>query len=140
MAANKTTTTAADVDAFLDAVPDERRRADGKALRQLMESIIGEPARMWGPSIVGFGHFHYRYDSGREGDAAVAGFSPRAKELVVYLPADAPDRDALLARLGKHRTGKSCLYVKSLDDIDSAVLAQLVVGSARAIKARYPDG
>jgi hypothetical protein len=93
---------------------------------------------MWGPSIVGFGRYHYRYDSGREGDAAVAAFSPRARELVVYLAADAPDKDALLARLGKHRTGQCCLYIRSLADVDPDVLEQLVVASAAAVRERWP--
>ena len=139
MAENKTKPTGEDVSRFIDAVPDPRRRDDAKALCRLMERVIGEPPKMWGPSIVGFGRYRYRYDSGREGEAGVAGFSPRAKELVVYLPADPPDRDALLARLGKHKTGKCCLYLKSLAEVDERVLEQLVAGAARAIKERYPD-
>ena len=139
MTANKTKPTGVSVDDFLDAVPGAQRREDGKALRALMERATGEPPAMWGPSIVGFGRYRYRYDSGREGEAAVAGFSPRAKELVVYLPADPPDRDELLGRLGKHKAGKCCLYVKRLADIDAAVLERLVAGSALAIRERYPD-
>ena len=94
---------------------------------------------MYGPTIVGFGHYRYRYESGREGEAGVAGFAPRARELVVYLPADPPGRDALLARLGKHKMAKCCLYIKRLEDVDTDVLEELVVGAARAIKERYPD-
>jgi hypothetical protein len=139
MAENKTTRTNVSVDEFLDAVPDAKRREDGKALCALMERLLGEPPRMWGPSIVGFGRYRYRYDSGREGEAAVAGFSPRAKELVVYLPADPPDKEALLARLGKYKSGKSCLYIKRLEDVDLDALKQLVADSAKAIKQRYPD-
>lgn len=139
MADNKTKETPEDVSAFIDRVPDEARRGDAKALCALIEGAIDEPPRMWGTSIIGFGRYRYRYDSGREGEASVAGFSPRAKELVVYLPADAPDRDALLARLGKHKLGKSCLYVKSLAEVDGDVLAELVRQSAAAIKERYPD-
>ena len=139
MTANKTKPTGVSVDDFLDAVPDAQRREDGKALRALIERATGEPPAMWGPSIVGFGRYRYRYDSGREGEAAVAGFSPRAKELVVYLPADPADRDELLGRLGKHKAGKCCLYIKRLADVDTAVLERLVAGSALAIKERYPD-
>ena len=139
MAKNKTTWTDEDVAGFIDAVPDAKRREDAKALCELMEKLIGEPPRMYGPTIVGFGRYRYRYESGREGEAGVAGFSPRAKELVVYLPADPPDKDALLARLGKHKMGKCCLYIKRLEDVDMGVLEQLVAGSARAIKERYPD-
>jgi hypothetical protein len=120
-------------------VPDPKRREDGKALCAMMQRAIGEPPRMWGPTIVGFGRYRYRYDSGREGEAGVAGFSPRAKELVVYLPADPPDKDALLERLGKYKAGQCCLYIKKLEDVDAGVLEQLVVGAAEAIKERYPN-
>jgi hypothetical protein len=103
-----------------------------------MERATGEPPAMWGSNIVGFGRYHYRYESGREGDAAPVGFSPRAKELVIYLAADAADREALLGRLGKHRTGKSCLYVKRLEDVDRGVLQALVAASVAAVRERYP--
>ena len=116
MAENKTKTTAVSVDSFLDAIADEAKRADAKALRAMMENISGEPAVMWGPSIVGFGHHHYKYASGREGDTARIAFSPRAKELVLYGGfLRLPDR---LARLGKYRAGKGCLYIKRLADVD----------------------
>jgi hypothetical protein len=116
MAENKTRATAASVDDFLDAVPDPQRRADAKALRALMERASGEPAAMWGPSIVGFGHHHYVYESGREGDMCRIGFSPRARELVLYGGfLRVPER---LARLGKYRAGKGCLYIKRLADVD----------------------
>lgn len=139
MAANKTRETAEDVAAFIAKVADEKKREDARALIGLMERAVGEPAWMWGTSIVGFGRYRYKYESGREGEAALAGFSPRAKELVVYLPADAPEKDALLARLGKHKIGKSCLYLKSLADVDEAVLEELVRESAAEIQDRYPD-
>jgi hypothetical protein len=138
VAENKLRETGEDVSAFIASIADEGKRADAQALVAMMERVTGEPARMWG-SIVGFGRYRYRYESGREGEAGVAGFSPRAKELVVYLPADAVDKDALLARLGKHKAGKSCLYLKRLADVDEAVLEELVRQSAAAIKARYPD-
>ena len=116
MAENKTKPTAASVDAFLDAIPDPRRRADAGTLRALMERVSGEPAAMWGPSIVGFGRHHYKYESGREGDMCRIGFSPRARELVLYGGfLRIPER---LARLGKYRAGKGCLYIKRLADVD----------------------
>jgi hypothetical protein len=139
MGENKTKPTSKDVSRFIDAVPEEWRRADAYALVVMMEQITGEPPRMWGPSIVGFGKYRYRYESGREGEAAIAGFSPRAKELVVYLPADPRDKDALLARLGKHKAGKCCLYIKRLSDLDQDVLRTLVAQSMEAIRERYPD-
>lgn len=138
-AENKTKPTGKSVAEFIAAVPNPQRREDAKALCALMERVTGEPPYMFGPSIVGFGHYRYRYDSGREGEAGVAGFSPRAAEMVVYLPADPPDKEALLARLGKHRMGKCCLYLKKLEGLNMGALEQLVAGAARAIKERYPD-
>jgi hypothetical protein len=138
MAENKTKATGEDVSRFLDSIPDDVRREDARALTALMQRATGEPPALWGSNIVGFGHYHYRYESGREGDAPPVGFSPRAKELVIYLAADAADREALLARLGKHRTGKSCLYVKRLGEIDQQVLEALVVASVAAVRDRYP--
>jgi hypothetical protein len=124
--------TSADVDAFLEAVPDENRRADAHALLKLMRSVTGEPPVMWGPSIVGFGSYHYRYESGRTGDARLAGFSPRKANLVVYLVGGFEDRyPKLLRRLGPHKTGKACLYLKRLGDVDLDVLRQLIERSMR---------
>jgi len=127
--------TSVDVDAFLDAVPNETRRADARVLVDLLGSVTGEPPVMWGPSIVGFGSYHYRYDSGRTGDAPVAGFSPRKANLVVYLVGGYEDRyTKLLKRLGPHTTGKACLYLKRLDDVDLDVLRQLVERSVRVAR------
>jgi hypothetical protein len=136
MAEIKTKPTGVAVDAFLDAVPDPHRREDGKALREMFERISGEPAAMWGPSIVGFGSYSYRYESGHGGEMCRIGYSPRAKELVLYIGATAPGVADLLARLGKHKTGKSCLYVKRLKDIDLDVLERMI---AAALK-RTPPG
>src|SRR3954471_16301412 len=116
MAENKTKPTSVSVDAFLDAVPDPQRRADGKALRALMERASGEAGTMWGASIVGFGRHHYVYESGREGDMPLIGFSPRAKELVLY--GGFLRLSERLARLGKYRAGKGCLYIRRLADVD----------------------
>jgi hypothetical protein len=120
MAENKTKQTSGSVDAFLDAVSDPQRRADAQALRAMMERASGEPAAMWGPSIVGFGSYHYKYESGREGDMCRIGFSPRASEFAFYGGfLRSPD---LLERLGRHKTGKGCLYIKRLADVDQAML------------------
>ena len=129
MAENKTKATEVGVDAFLAKVEPEQRREDGRAVRDMMERITGEPAKMWGPSIIGFGTLHYRYESGREGDIWRIGFSPRKPQLVFYLAASLPGRDALLARLGKHSTGKGCLYIKTLADVNQPVLEQLIAES-----------
>jgi Domain of unknown function (DU1801) len=124
--------TAADVDAFLDAVPDERRRADARTLCSLLAEVTGEPPVLWGTSIVGFGTYHYRYESGHEGDSALVGFSPRKTALVVYLVGGFEDRHGkLLERLGPHKTGKGCLYLKRLADVDLDVLRELVERSVR---------
>ena len=139
MSENKTKPTKQDVNAFLDAVPDEQRRADARALGAMIQDVTGEQPYMYGSSIVGFGNYHYRYDSGREGDAPLAAFSPRAKELVVYLDCDGSRSEALLARLGTHKIGKSCLYIKRLADVDEGVLRELVVEAIGTTRARYPD-
>ena len=139
MAEIKTKPTGVAVDQFLDAVPDPQRRADGKALREMFERITGDPATMWGPSIVGFGEYHYKYDSGHQGTMCRLGFSPRKAELVLYVLTEAGDEDALLARLGKHKTGKCCLYIKKLSDVDDAVLEELVVGTLAYMAEKYPQ-
>ncbi|HYI64531.1 MAG TPA: DUF1801 domain-containing protein [Allosphingosinicella sp.] len=140
MAELKTKPTGVGVDAFLDNVADPQRREDAHKVRSMMERLSGEPAAMWGPSIVGFGSYHYRYDSGHEGDMARIGFSPRARELVLYLLADLPHHQALLDRLGKHKTGKCCLYIKRLSDVDEAVLEEIVVETLAYMREKYPDG
>ncbi|KGM12567.1 DUF1801 domain-containing protein [Cellulomonas carbonis] len=115
-----------DVAAFLSSVPDERRRADALALLPLMERATGQPPRLWGTSIVGFGRYHYTYATGREGDAAAVGFSPRKANLTVYFPMGFDDLQDDLARLGPHTTSVSCLYLKRLDDVDLEVLEGMV--------------
>lgn len=136
--ANKTQATVADVESFVALVPDATRRADAETLVALMTRLSGEPAKMWGPSIIGFGAYHYRYESGRTGTMARIGFSPRKAETVVYLIDGFTDQAALLARLGKHRTGQSCLYIKRLADIDMAVLEAMITASLATMAARYP--
>jgi hypothetical protein len=139
MAENKTRETDEDVAAFLDRVPDPKRREDAKALCAIMARATGEPPKMWGPSMVGFGRYHYRYESGREGDAGAVGFAPRARELVLYLTAHSERAPDLLARLGTHKEGKCCVYVKRLADLDEQVLEELVADSYRAVFERYPQ-
>jgi Domain of unknown function (DU1801) len=128
----KTLPTGADVEAFLAAVPDERRRADARELCALLTEVTGEQAVLWGASIVGFGTYHYRYESGHEGTSALVGFSPRKAHLVLYLVGGFDARHhKLLAKLGPHKTGKGCLYLKSLADVDHDVLRELVDRSVR---------
>jgi hypothetical protein len=128
--------TTVDVDGFIDHVTNETRRTDARALCELMSSVTGEPPVLWGSSIVGFGSYHYRYESGRTGDAPLAGFSPRKPALVVYLVGGFEDRyPELLEHLGPHTAGKACLYLKRLADVDLDVLRQLVERSVRVARA-----
>ena len=137
MAANKTQPTQVSVSAFIEAIPDDGRRADARALVKLMQKATGEKPKMWGPSIVGFGSYHYRYESGREGDMPLVGFSPRKAASVLYNALACEERDDLLAKLGKHTTGKGCLYIKKLPDVDLKVLEQMVVQSVAATRKQY---
>jgi len=127
----------ADVTAFLARL-GAAERADAETLCAIMGRVTGEAPAMWGASIVGFGRYHYRYESGREGESALTGFSPRARELVLYLMADAAEQEGLLKRLGKHKAGKGCLYLKSLEGVDLGVLEELVAASVASVRARYP--
>jgi len=141
---NKTQATEVDATAFLDAVPDEHRRAEGHLLDALHRRVTGCAPKMWGPSIVGYGSYKYRYDSGREGVSARAGFSPRKPTLVLYLNgthagAREEEAAALFARLGPHTTGKACLYIKRLDKVDMAVLEELMRLSWAAMLEMWPE-
>jgi hypothetical protein len=127
------------VAAFIHALTDETKRADAKALVKLMQSATGEKPKMWGPSIIGFGSYHYTYESGREGDMPLAGFSPRKAATVLYGMTGFSDSEALLAKLGKHTTGGACLYIKKLADVDQKVLDALVLKSVAAKRARHPN-
>jgi hypothetical protein len=137
MSENKTKPTKLSVAAFIDAITDPSRRADAKALVKLMKRAAGEKPQMWGPSIIGFGSYHYRYDSGREGDMPLIGFSPRKPATVLYNTPGSSDSKVLLAKLGKHTTGKGCLYIKKLTDVDQKVLETMIVKSVAAMRARY---
>ena len=138
MADNKTQPTKLSVAAFIDGLTDRTKRADVKALVKLIQSATGEKPKMWGPSIIGFGSYHYKYESGREGDMPLAGFSPRKAATVLYCMTGFSDSEALLAKLGKHTTGKGCLYIKKLADVDHNVLGAQVVKSV-AMRARHPN-
>jgi len=138
MADNKTRPTELSVAAYIDALTDETKRADAKALIGLMQTATGEEPKMWGASIVGFGSYQYTYESGREGDMPLVGFSPRKAATVLYGLKGFSDAEALLAKLGKHTTGKGCLYIKKLADVDQKVLEALVVKSVAAIRSRHP--
>jgi hypothetical protein len=139
MAENKTKPTKLSVAAFIEAITDRTRRADAKALVKLMKSATAEKPKMWGPSIIGFGSCHYKYDSGREGDMPVIGFSPRKAATVLYGVGGFSGSEALRAKLGKHTTGKGCLYIKKLAEVDQQVLETLVLKSVGAIRARHPS-
>jgi Domain of unknown function (DU1801) len=132
MAENKTKATDASVADYFAAIDDEGRRTDCEALAALMAKATKHPARMWGASIVGFGTYHFRYDSGREGDTCAVGFSSRKSDITVYGLNAGEGNSELLPKLGKHKTGKGCLYIKKLSDVDLKVLAKLVASAAAA--------
>ena len=135
MAELKTQKNDGDVDVFLASIENEGRRGDAIRLRRLMEEVTGEPACMWGASIVGFGSYRYRYASGTEGEWFLVGFSPRKQNLTLYIMSGFDGYDSFLADLGKHSTGKSCLYLKRLADVDQDVLRQLVISSVDHVRA-----
>jgi len=126
MTANKTVPGDDDVEAFLASIPDEGRRAECREVADLMRRVTGVEPRIWGKGMVGFGRYRYRYESGREGEWFLTGFAPRKKELTVYVLPGLEGFGEILERLGRHRTGKSCLYLKSLEDVDRGVLEELI--------------
>lgn len=135
----KTKPTGVSVAAYIAAIEDEARRKDCKALIDLMKRVTDCPAKMWGPSIVGFDSYHYKYDSGHEGDACVVGFSSGKAQISIYLMPghETPQTQALLAQLGKHKLGKACLYIKRMSDVNPSVLEQLVLQSVAEVRHRY---
>ena len=137
MAENKTKQTKVSASKYIAEIGDDAKRADAKALAKLLQEVTGEKAAMWGPSIVGFGSYHYKYDSGREGDMPLIGFSPRKPATVLYGATGFDGADSLLAKLGKHSMGKGCLYIKNLADIDPAVLKKLLTKAVAAKRAQY---
>jgi hypothetical protein len=137
MAENKTKATKVSVAGFVGALSDQAKRADAKALIQLMQKAAGEKPKMWGPSIIGFGSYHYKYESGREGDMPLIGFSPRKPATVLYNMTGFSGAEALLAKLGKHTTGKGCLYIKKLADVDQQVLEAMAAKAVTAARAKH---
>lgn len=135
MSENKTQPTDNNVLDYIASVENKRRRDDANTLLEIMADITGYQPKMWGPTIIGFGSYHYVYDSGREGDALLVGFAPRKANLVLYIMAGFEEYDALLEQLGKHKVGKSCLYINKLADVDLDVLKQLITASFEHMKA-----
>ena len=134
----KTQKTKASVAQFLNAIDDPDKRRDAKAVAKLMKDITGEKPAMWGTSIVGYGSYHYTYASGQSGDWPLTGFSPRKRELTLYITDGFSGHKSLMKKLGKHKTGKSCLYIKTLEDVDLDVLRQLITKSVAHMKKKYP--
>jgi hypothetical protein len=139
MAEIKTKATDVSVDDFIAAIENPQRREDARKMRALFERLTGEPATMWGPTIIGCGSYHYRYDSGHEGTMCRMGFSPRKAELVLYVLTGFDGQPDLLARLGKHKTGKVCLYVKKLADVDETVLEEIATRALAHMNEKYPE-
>jgi hypothetical protein len=137
MADNKTKPTGASVDDYIASRANAQQRTDCRELMGLFRKVTRHSPRMWGPSIVGYGSYRYTYESGRAGEAPLAGFAIRGRELVVYLVAEGAEQRSLLSKLGKHKLGKSCLYFKRLADLDRSALEQLVVGSVAELKRRH---
>lgn len=137
MAELKTKRTTQSVADFLNSVADSKMRTECRVVASMMRKATGEQARMWGTSIVGFGAYDYKYASGREGSWPIVGFSPRSKDLTLYIMPGFSNFDKLMAQLGKYKTGKSCLYIRSLDDVDQKKLKALIDGSVRYMKEKY---
>ncbi len=139
MAEQKTKPTKESVEDFINKISDESVRDDCLALVKMMETITGSAPSMWGTSIIGFGKYHYRYDSGHEGDSCLTGFSPRKQNITLYVMPGFTEHTDLWKKLGKHKAGKGCLYIKRLSDIDTSVLKKLIAQSVKFLKAKYPD-
>ena len=136
MAELKTKVSKASVNNFLNSVKDEQKRKDSFKILEMMKKITKEEPKMWGPSIVGFGKYHYKYESGHEGDMCIAGFSPRKEALTIYILPGFEKYDSLMKKLGKYKTGKSCLYIRRLEDIDTKVLTELISESYKYMKQK----
>ena len=139
MAKIKTTQTSKSVTDFINAVRDEIKRKDSFQIVDIMQKQTGFEPKMWGPSIIGFGNYHYKYESGHEGDMPLAAFSPRSTAIVFYFCEEFENRDQLFKRLGKYKTGKVCVYVKRLADIDVSVLKEMISNSVKHTKSLYPE-
>ena len=138
-AENKTKATSVSPESFIETVEHDVRRADAKLLLDLFADVTQLVPRMWGPSIIGYGRYHYKYESGREGDFMMTGFSPRKQNLSIYILPGYSDFSEILGRLGKHKHGKSCLYINKLSDVDIDVLKELIAAGLEDLKRKYPD-
>ena len=138
MVENKTKATDVSAEDYIDAISDEAKRTDCQNLVKIMRKVTGHEPKMWGPTMIGFGSYHYQYQSGRQGDSCLVSFASRKTELCVYLINDWPERDVLLAKLGTHKIAKACVYIKRLSDVDTDVLAQLIAASVAEVKHRHP--
>ena len=136
MAQNKTVETNASVAAYFKKIKDSQRKADCESLARLMSEISGFESKLWGTAIVGFGSYHYKYESGHEGDAPLVGFSPRKSEFALYI-ANFEGKEELLKQFGKHKTAKACVYIKKMEDINESILKKLVTGAVKYMKAKY---
>ncbi|MCV2483443.1 DUF1801 domain-containing protein [Flavobacterium sp. SH_e] len=139
MAKNKTTETQGSVTDFINAVENEVKRNDAFELLKIIQETSGFEPKMWGPSIIGFGSYHYKYDSGHEGDAPLAGFSPRKAALTVYFYLPEEKREELLSKLGKHTSSKACIYIKKLADVDIEILKKIILLSIQYTQNLYPS-
>ena len=139
MAKNKTTETENSVEDYLDNIPDEKRREDCSAIIELIRDETGLKPKMWGTGIVGFGSYHYKYESGHEGDAPLTGLSSRSNAITLYLASDFDQKDELLQKLGKCKTSKACIYIKKIEDINVSVLRKMINISVKSIKEIYPS-
>ena len=137
MAELKTKKTGASVAMYLNAIADKQKRADCKAVARIMRDATGKRARMWGGSLVGYGSYDYKYASGREGTWFICGFSPRAQNIAIYIMPGFSGFKKLMNKLGKYKTGKSCLYIKKLEDVDQKTLEELIAGSVKEMRRRY---
>jgi len=138
MAKNKTLPTAKSVDAFIAAIEDEQKRDDSYELIKILKGITADEPLLWGPSIIGFGNYHYKYETGREGDMPLAAFSPRKNAIVLYI-LGFDKKEAMLEKLGKHKSSKGCVYIKRLSDINVDVLKKMIVASIKNTKKKYPS-
>ena len=139
MAKNKTTETSIDVNEFINNVENEKRRTDSFTLLEIFKSVTGFEPKMWGPTMIGFGKYHYKYESGHEGDAPLAGFAPRKDSLVLYFATEFENRDVLLSQLGKYKSSKVCVYAKKLEDLDLQILREMIRNSMAHVKKLYPN-
>jgi len=139
MAKNKTTETTNSVTDFINTIADETKRNDCFRIIELMQKQTGFEPKMWGTAIVGFGSYHYKYESGREGDAPLAGFSPRANAITLYLSSNFNTREELLKKFGKHKTGKGCIYIKKLEDINTSILKKMITDAVQHTRKKYPS-